>query len=226
MSIKIWHITITYIFIVFFFIVLIWILKINTNDTISGSNLGNNKSYTITLYKEKSPTPTPIFEEKKAIKPPEKKQKSENKIESTQHTATQPKKQNSEPKPQPYHSKKNIGDIKSDKNLELVKGSEKEGLGGSSERDLGYIESILIYLQRYRYYPPLALKRHITGTVKVSLVINCDGSLQNYEITQSSGKDILDESVKSMLAKTNSFPIKDTCITPVAITVPIEFKMA
>jgi protein TonB len=200
-----------------------FLFEIKLNDTVSGSNIGNNKKYTITLYKDPE-QPQPIMVKK------ETKNKEQKPNEILQSKSTPVKNDKPSPiaksTPSTVASKKEKGDIKSDKNLTLVKGVEKEGLGGSVERSPEYIESILIYLQRYRYYPPLALKRHMTGTVKVTLVISCDGSLKNYEIISSSGKDILDESVKSMLAKTNDFPTNSSCTNPITVTVPIEFRMA
>ena len=50
-----------------------------------------------------------------------------------------------------------------------------------------------------RNYPQEALKKHITGSLRLSVVINPDGSIYQIDILQSSGKRILDDSARQIV---------------------------
>jgi periplasmic protein TonB len=50
-----------------------------------------------------------------------------------------------------------------------------------------------------RNYPQEALKKHITGRLRLSVVINPDGSIYQIDILQSSGQKILDDSARQIV---------------------------
>lgn len=238
-NIQLRHICVVYSLILTVFILAILFLNFNIDSRPAGGGLGNNKDYTITIYTTDSSDNTLEKKQPENIKKSPVK-KLDNKTEATEikktslkqnkdHKITNKQDNNKSKNPdavkQSENKEKPKGAIKGPRNLKLVKGGSKEGLGGNSDYPPSYIDKILIYLQRYRYYPPQALKRHIIGTVKVLLLIECDGKLSGYKIISSSGKTILDDAVKTMLENTNNFPVNKGCGKPIIITVPIEFKM-
>jgi protein TonB len=234
-NIRLKHICIAYCIILCAFVLVVMFLNFNIGSHPVGGSLGNNKDYTITVYTADSSS-KPVEEASTTnIKKPDVKQKP-SEIDKTDLTPKKVNKTTSEKNKSKSKklSKSKSAEVKKDKpidaingskNLTLVKGGSKEGLGGHSKYPPSYIDKILIYLQRYRYYPPQALKRHIVGTVKVSLVIMCDGELSAYKIIEGSGNKILDDAVNTMLGNTNDFPVNKGCVEPINITVPIEFKM-
>ncbi len=50
-----------------------------------------------------------------------------------------------------------------------------------------------------RNYPQEALNKHITGNLRLSVIINPDGTIYSIEILQSSGKRILDDSARQIV---------------------------
>lgn len=50
-----------------------------------------------------------------------------------------------------------------------------------------------------RNYPQEALNKHITGSLRLSVVINPDGTIYQIDILQSSGKRILDDSARQIV---------------------------
>lgn len=50
-----------------------------------------------------------------------------------------------------------------------------------------------------RNYPPEALNKHITGSLRLSVTINPDGTIYQIDILQSSGKRILDDAARQIV---------------------------
>ena len=57
-----------------------------------------------------------------------------------------------------------------------------------------------------RNYPPEALTQHITGSLRLSVVINPDGTIYEINILQSSGKRILDDAARQIVRLSAPFP--------------------
>lgn len=60
-----------------------------------------------------------------------------------------------------------------------------------------------------RNYPREALNKHITGSLRLSVIINPDGTIYSIDILQSSGKRILDDSARQIVrlsAPFSAFP--------------------
>lgn len=69
-------------------------------------------------------------------------------------------------------------------------------------------------------YPPQALERGLSGTVKITFKINTNGNLDYTKISSSSGSQILDDS--ALLAVKKSIPLP---YFPHAITLPIAYEL-
>ena len=252
MDIKLKNITLVYGVILLIMVVFID-LQVFKNRAPRGGSLGNNQNYTITLYtasttlkSEAKNQPNRQIKAKRI----EKVEKAK-KIESSQaikrsveqiknykqsnfleplaqniiKKKTSLKKENKLTQEVNKESQQLTHSINSSKAIKLLKGGSQVGLNGQSEVSPSYQQKILIYLQNYRYYPPLALRRHISGTASVHLQINCDGSLVSYKITRSAGNQLLDDAVIKMLKDAGRLPMISHCTQMVEMTLPIEFKM-
>ncbi|ACE84532.1 energy transducer TonB [Cellvibrio japonicus] len=56
-----------------------------------------------------------------------------------------------------------------------------------------------------RHYPGEALRRHITGQLRLSVVINPDGSIYEVNILQSSGQRLLDDAARQIVRLASPF---------------------
>lgn len=76
---------------------------------------------------------------------------------------------------------------------EVVKKEVQKKLLPNAPKKMAFNNAIRNYVEPH--YPRLAIRRGITGTVKLSLMILGNGQVKNVLITQSSGHDLLDSSV-------------------------------
>ncbi|ALA25105.1 energy transducer TonB [Piscirickettsia salmonis] len=105
------------------------------------------------------------------------------------------------------------------------KGAQREGLGGESLLPPSYLQKLLIHLQKYKYYPPFALRRQITGEAKVNIRLTCQGQVESYQLVKKTGSRLLDNAVRQMLKQANPFPAAKVCQAAFNVVVPIEFKI-
>jgi periplasmic protein TonB len=56
-----------------------------------------------------------------------------------------------------------------------------------------------------RHYPQEALNKHITGSLRLSVVVNPDGTIYQIDILQSSGKRILDDAARQIVRLASPF---------------------
>lgn len=213
-----------------------------------GGTLGNNKDYTVTLYaapKATTKTQETLKQKKKEItkkSTPQDvipiKNSQQTKLEkivtpkeditlkkqhSTQkHVAKTPIIKTSKANSSALH-KVQSQEIKKD--IKLVKGGSKQGLNGDLNAPISYQQEVLMYLQNYRYYPPLALRRHISGVAEVKFLVKCNGELESYKMIKSTGNNLLDDAVVKMINDAGSFPKMKDCKQSIAMTLPIEFKV-
>ncbi|TNF68931.1 MAG: energy transducer TonB [Gammaproteobacteria bacterium] len=108
---------------------------------------------------------------------------------------------------------------------QMTKGAKEAGLNGTSHITPSYIQQVLIHLQKYRYYPPLAQRRHLTGSAKMNLVLDCQGQLISYHIIHSTSVDLLDTAAIKMIKDAQPYPIPKDCKADFNIDVPIIFKL-
>lgn len=245
MNIRLKYILIVYCGLLLCFVIaIILTMSTQTKAAPKGGILGNNKDYTITLYA----APTATTKTQETLKQQKKESVSQNAapIKSSQQTKLEkvvaPKnsvalqKQPSTQKhvtktPTIKTSKTDLGAIhkvKSQeikKDIKLVKGGSKQGLNGDLDAPISYQQEVLMYLQNYRYYPPLALRRHISGVAKVKFLVKCNGELESYKIIKSTGNNLLDNAVVKMIKDAGSFPKMKGCKQSIAMILPIEFKV-
>ena len=222
MEIKAQSIALVYGGITLLLVLVVYISGLSFVGTPEGGVLGNNQQYTVTLYQadqseDREHNTTQSSEASKKAEQPDTDnqsiQASAEPIVKQQKTSAQPEKV----------QKKDVQTF--EKDLQLVKGGSKEGLGGSAQASPTYQQEVLIYLQRYRYYPPLALRRHISGTVQVDLTLACNGQVKHYQIAKSSGHDMLDNAAIKMINDAGQFPASKACVSLTTMTLPISFKV-
>jgi TonB family protein len=99
--------------------------------------------------------------------------------------------------------------------------------GGRGERpETAYLKAHLVGIRntiiRKLSYPPAARKNGWAGTVKVSFVVNEDGSVKNVKIHVSSGFEMLDHNAVETIKRCSPFP-KPPCM--VEIIMPIKYRL-
>jgi len=105
--------------------------------------------------------------------------------------------------------------------------AEPSGSVGSKERpEMRYMKAHLARIRdaiiRKLSYPPLARSKGWTGTVRVSFVINEDGSVKNVKVLAGSGFEVLDSNVVETIKYCSPFP-KPPCI--VEMIMPITYRL-
>ncbi|WP_162902469.1 energy transducer TonB [Facilibium subflavum] len=207
-------------------------------STPKGSDLGNSQIYTIAIAGG-------MHEVDKKVKNPMSQTKEKPLLKKViKHTTTPqpiPKMKSSEIKDQSLSTKVQEKKIIKQKPLPInkavaekaqkqasrqqIKGGKSEGLGGQAKITANYKQRLLIALKRYRYYPPLALRRHITGDAKARIWLDCQGNIQRYEIIKKTGSDILDTAVRQMLESAHRLPVVAHCQAQYQVNIPIQFQV-
>jgi protein TonB len=97
----------------------------------------------------------------------------------------------------------------------------------TGETQQSYLARLLAYLNRYKHYPPEARSARITGVVMIHFVMDKTGRVTTAEISQSSGKPMLDAEALALMQRAQPLPAippdfgKDT----INAIVPIEFTL-
>lgn len=249
MNIRLKYILIVYCGLLLCFVIAVMLtMSMQAKATPKGGTLGNNKDYTITLYaapKATTKTQETLKQQKKEIKKESASQDTAP-IKSSQQTKLEkvvapkdnvalqkqpPTQKHATKTPIIKTSKADLGAIhkvKSQeikKDIKLVKGGSKQGLNGDLDALISYQQEVLMYLQNYRYYPPLALRRHINGVAEVKFLVKCNGELESYKMIKSTGNNLLDNAVVKMINDAGAFPKMKGCKQSIAMTLPIEFKV-
>lgn len=103
--------------------------------------------------------------------------------------------------------------------------------GGAGGGDVGidmsaYLRLLQERVGKFRRYPEVALRMGFEGVVKVTLVLNPDGSLASLPtITESSGHDILDEEARHIIERAAPFPPLRGFQAPIKLKVPVHFQL-
>ena len=111
----------------------------------------------------------------------------------------------------------------SDKNIGAGKGGSDQNIG-SGKGVLDYKQQVISYLQKYKFYPPLAKRRHIQGRTKIKLLINCKGVVSKSDITSTSGSAILDNATMKMINEHKQLPKPNNCQKPYEFNLSIAYK--
>jgi protein TonB len=105
-------------------------------------------------------------------------------------------------------------------------GNETAG-GGVPGAPADYLSRLRAWLERHKEYPRNALARHIEGTVMVHFVMDRDGKVLSSRITRTSGHEVLDHAVETMLERAQPLPKMpaDMPQEQLSLVVPIQFFM-
>lgn len=118
-------------------------------------------------------------------------------------------------------AKKNVEQVK---NPNLASGVISD-TGKPKKAETSYKAIISAILQKHKRYPSRALRRKQEGTVAVVFMVKKNGSLAKYEITDSSGYELLDQAVEEMLKSATPFPPFPSDVKKESITLllPVDF---
>lgn len=111
----------------------------------------------------------------------------------------------------------------SDKNIGTGKGGSDKNIG-SGKGVLDYKQQVISYLQKYKFYPPLAKRRHIQGRTKIKLLINCKGVVSKANIISTSGSAILDNATMKMINDHKQLPKPNNCQKPYEFNLSIAYR--
>lgn len=90
-----------------------------------------------------------------------------------------------------------------------------------------YLAKIIAHLDAAKHYPPQARKLHIEGVVQLHFVMDRTGHVLNFDIAKSSGRPILDEEVRGLIARAQPLPPipADWPQQTLNLIVPVEFEL-
>jgi TonB family protein len=111
-----------------------------------------------------------------------------------------------------------------DKKPSLSRGTLSD-TGVPKKVETSYKAIVSAILQKHRYYPPAALRKKQEGTVTVIFTIKKNGSLTEYQMTGSSGFQLLDKAVEKMLESATPFPPfpSDMKRESITLALPVDF---
>lgn len=69
-----------------------------------------------------------------------------------------------------------------------------------------YENLLASWLSKYKTYPTRAKRRHLTGEATIFVKIGLNGQLLDYKIKNSTGHQILDEAIVTMIERANPMP--------------------
>jgi protein TonB len=97
----------------------------------------------------------------------------------------------------------------------------------SGETHDSYLGRVLAQLNRFKQYPRAARQARIEGIVMLHFVMAADGKVQNFEISKSSGRPVLDAEALALIQRAQPLPPlpADFPTRTLDAVVPIEFSM-
>ncbi len=98
---------------------------------------------------------------------------------------------------------------------------------GSGDVLRGYLRLVRQILEKQKDYPTMARQRHIQGIVMVRFTIRAGGQVGSFQISRSSGHDLLDEAAKNTLRRVGQFPPfpVDLNRQKLTVEVPLAFRL-
>ncbi|MBZ0157832.1 MAG: energy transducer TonB [Alphaproteobacteria bacterium] len=107
-----------------------------------------------------------------------------------------------------------------------IKAGQRETVGGNTDGvDLSALAGgFSARIESAKWYPYMARRKGIEGTVVVKVKIGRDGSLSEATVLRSSGHGILDESALSLVKKV--CPFRHSAGRDISIEVPITYRLA
>lgn len=90
-----------------------------------------------------------------------------------------------------------------------------------------YLSQIIAHLDAAKHYPPQARKFHIQGVVQLHFVMDRSGHVLTFDIAKSSGRPILDEETRQLIARAQPLPPipADWPQQTLNLVVPVEFEL-
>ncbi len=107
-------------------------------------------------------------------------------------------------------------------------GGGSRGSGMLSPGDkTDYLARVRGWLERHKRYPRRARLLRQEGTAMLYLVMDPDGRLREYEVRRSTGHELLDEAVVTMIERAQPFPRMPDSMTrsSLELVVPVEFVL-
>lgn len=97
---------------------------------------------------------------------------------------------------------------------------------GGTGKDV-YLSKIIAHLDAAKRYPAQARKLHIEGVVQLHFVMDRTGHVLSFDIAKSSGRPILDEETKALIARAQPLPPipADWPQQTLNLVVPVEFEL-
>lgn len=107
-----------------------------------------------------------------------------------------------------------------------AKAGQREAVGGNADGvDLSAVAGgFSARIESAKWYPYMARRKGIEGTVVVKVKLGRDGSLSEATVLRSSGYGILDESALSLVKK--ACPFRHSAGRDISIEVPITYRLA
>ena len=100
---------------------------------------------------------------------------------------------------------KGEAEIPSPRGMDQTPGAAAEFSGGENGTS-EVLREIRSQIERTKFYPLIARRQKIEGSPVVEFQINNDGSVQNVELKQTSGSELLDEAAKLTVQQAQPFP--------------------
>ena len=99
--------------------------------------------------------------------------------------------------------------------------------GGNIAAERDYFAELSAWLNRHKQYPRAARQRRQTGIVELRFTMNAAGEVLSYEISKSSGHDLLDRAVIQMLERATPLPAMPAALgqQQLTLTLPIQFNL-
>jgi protein TonB len=109
---------------------------------------------------------------------------------------------------------------------------EQASMGTRNAQDMEielqrYNLALLAAIEREKYYPNRARRRHQEGTVTVAFVIDLQGVIRNIRILESSGHSTLDDAATSAIQRVGQFrPLPESLgLNQMEFRVPLSFEL-
>lgn len=109
-----------------------------------------------------------------------------------------------------------------------VGSGQGRGFGpGSGSALQSYLRLVRQLLEKHKDYPSMARQRHIQGIVMVRFTIQGGGQVGSFQISHSSGQDLLDEAAKNTIRRVGQFPPLpiDLNRQQLTVEVPLAFRL-
>lgn len=90
-----------------------------------------------------------------------------------------------------------------------------------------YIGRMLAWFARHKYYPAIARRSGVEGTVRLYVVIDRNGQVLSISVARSSGSAVLDQAARDMVRRSEPLPpmSDDMQRTRLEIIVPVVFSL-